>query len=134
LSYGEFFDEVIELYRKHFGLLVGTLGAPMALCCSLLWIYGIIVQVTTHHAAGKIPFFHLFYAPLWMIMVAATAYATSRVYLGKPTTIAESYKSVLSRWLPLTLTAVLFYIPVVIGLFAFLIPGIALFMFFIFAN
>jgi hypothetical protein len=95
LDYGGIFDEMFDLYKKHFVLFVG-IGAVI-----YVPLYAIAYAFGGNIASGIGSILALL---LSSIVVAASTHAVSQCYLGKKTTIADSYKAVARRMFLFVLT------------------------------
>jgi len=104
LSLGELLDRTIQIYRRHFLIFVGILAVPNLFLVPLqlgnLWIRSSNTPLTLGASLGAIGG-----ALILMIMSvivlsmaqAATVVAVSRLYLGQPASVAESYSRVAPR-------------------------------------
>lgn len=110
LSLGEILDRSFGVYRAHFWLFIG-IGAIsggvqlVASAVQLLVYHGIRVQaqptlnlaMLQRQLGGVVT--GLLYFLASAVTQAATVWALSEVYLGRPTTIGASMRAVMGRWL-----------------------------------
>jgi hypothetical protein len=116
MEYGELFNEAFDLYKRNFLLLAG-IGAlvyvPYYLAAAFLAAYplvlGIIVLVLI------MPFF---------AASGAVVKALADRYLGREATIAGSWRYILRRMVPYSLTGMLATLLITGGLVLFCVPGI----------
>ena len=105
LSLGELLDRTFSLYRSRFWLFAGI--SSVAAAVELL-IAG-VGRVTLHHytknpvtvaSAGLFISYAaaLVYFFVYCVTQAATCFAMSEVYLGRPTTIASAFRAVRGKW------------------------------------
>src|SRR6266851_3039634 len=118
LSFAEILDRAFRVFRDHFSVLVGI--------SAVLWLpYGAILAVgnASHVVSGiaEIAFFLL----LPVMSVALTA-AVANVYLDRPITVGDAYRSIRVILTPIVGTYLLLYLLVIIGFIALVIPGIYL--------
>ena len=143
LTFGDLFDEAIDLYRNNFMLLAGIAGLvyiPLAgLGALITWP---LFQALGNLSGGssalnplqsltlQLPFWGLFGVfviiggILQIMSLAATTWAVSSCYLGSRPTIISSYKAVLSRIIPLICAVLLTYLMLAVGFVLCVIPGI----------
>lgn len=125
LSLGEVLDRTFTLYRSHFLLFLGLAGIPQVLPLAL----NLAMNLSGGLLLAQIGFALLF------VLASVVAYlysqggaviAVSKLYLGRPTTIAESFREVTSHLGFLFGVILLSFLAVGVG-FIFLIgPGIYL--------
>jgi len=117
LSYGDLFDETFELYKSKFLVLAGIAGVVY------LPLYVIAYGLGGPIGQGLAAVLSL---PLTYLVMAATTYAVSQLYLGNETTIADSYKSIRPRAVPFFGTMMLAGIFIFGGMLACIVPGVML--------
>lgn len=134
MDYGAMLDEMFDIYKKNFLLLSGIVGIiylPMSVI-----FYSLYMQVFSQLMMDRVPdiasiiilaVIMLLYVPLGYLVVAAITLAISNLYLGKKMTIMESYKAILSRLLPFSLTMILVSLLYGLGFVLCIVPGILLF-------
>lgn len=139
LTFGDLFDEAIDLYRNNFMLLAGIAGLVYIPLAGLMALIG----GSLFQALGTLPgtssaanpflqssFWGTFAVAtiigviLQIMSVAATTWAVSSCYLGSRPTILASYKAILSRMIPLVFAALLTYLMVGVGFMLCILPGI----------
>ncbi len=118
LSFAEILDRAFRVFRDHFSVLVGI--------SAVLWLpYGAILAVgnTSRVVSGiaELAFFLL----LPVMSVALTA-AVANVYLDRPITVGDAYRSIRVILTPIVGTYLLLYLLVTLGFIALIIPGIYL--------
>jgi hypothetical protein len=116
LSFAEILDRAFRVFRDHFSVLVGI--------SAVLWLpYGAILAVgsTSRVVSGiaQIAFFLL----LPVTSVAVTA-AVANVYLDRPITVGDAYRSIRAILMPIVGTYLLLYLLAVLGFIALVIPGV----------
>jgi hypothetical protein len=118
LSFAEILDRAFRVLRDHFSVLVGI--------SAVLWLpYGAILAVgnasrVVSGIAG-IAFWLLF-----PVMSVALVAAVANVYLDRPISVADSYRSIRVILTPIIGTYFLLYLLVALGFIALVIPGIYL--------
>ena len=125
LSFAEILDRAFRVFRDHFSVLVGI--------SAVLWLpYGAILAVgnpsrVVSGIAGIA--FMLAGIAFWLLFpvthVALTA-AVANVYLDRPITVGDAYRSIRIILTPIVGTYLLLYLLVTLGLIALIIPGIYL--------
>ena len=114
LSTGEVLDRTFLLYRSHFALFASLAAVPAA----INFITGIIqlllinpTLTTTRHSqhvmVSRVPLVSagvtilsvLIYFVFYGIMQAATTWAVSELYLGRPASIGSAWRTATARWL-----------------------------------
>ncbi len=118
LSFAEILDRAFRVFRDHFSVLVGI--------SAVLWLpYGAILAVgnASHVVSGiaEIAFFLL----LPVMSVALTA-AVANVYLDRPITVGDAYRSIRVILTPIVGTYLLLYLLVSLGFIALVIPVVSL--------
>lgn len=117
LDYGGIIDELFDLYKKNFLVLAGIAG-----------ILYIPIYVLAFALGGKdaslITTFLIL--PVQLVVMAATTWAVSRIYLGESVTIADAYKAVWRRAFMLFWTLFLAGLFIYLGLIACIVPGVIL--------
>jgi hypothetical protein len=130
LSLGELLDRSFFLYRKNFMLFVGIIALPHLVLLAFQ-LAGVALQTERMiSGVGVNILWGLAAALLTLGAVAAsqgaTVIAVSRVHLGQPTTIAESFAGIRGRILYLALIMIGYGIGVGVGLILLIVPGIIL--------
>ena len=118
LSFAEILDRAFRVFRDHFSVLVGI--------SAVLWLpYGAILAVgnPSRVVSGitQLAFFLL----LPLTSVALTA-AVANVYLDRPITVGDAYRSIRAILTPIVGTYLLLYLLVALWFIALAIPGIFL--------
>jgi len=115
LSYGDFFDEVFDVYRKNFLLLVGIAGIVLMPVETILytiaedwgfWLSSIIITFLTY------------------IVTAATTVAVSEAYLGRSVSILSSFRAIRGRVWSFAGTMLLAGLLIALGFILCVIPGV----------
>lgn len=115
MSYGDIFDELFDLYKKHFALFFGISAVVFIPVYVLAYALGGVSAYAVSMVAGGL---------LNYLVIAATTYAVSQCYLGNTTTIAESYKAVGRKIVPFLITMIGVGIIIGAGLLLLVIPGL----------
>jgi hypothetical protein len=110
LSFGEILDRAFRVYLDNFALLFG-ISAVVWIPSGIVLASGSVIGKTAANAIYMI--FLLVVAPL---MQAALTIGVAEAYLGRPTTLVETYQSARPLFLPLIGTYLLFAL-------LFAIPG-----------
>jgi hypothetical protein len=116
LGLGELLDKIFSTFRKHFWLFAGIMVLPQAVMVGLNIIFQVFLstlpvppqnphtpQAAAQSAAyamrGGLASFAVLipYFVIYALALGATTYALSEVYLGRTTTIVESYRTVRRR-------------------------------------
>src|ERR1017187_1444630 len=116
LGLGELLDKIFSTFRKHFWLFAGIMVLPQAVMVGLNIIFQVFLstlpvppqnphtpQAAAQSAAyamrGGLASFAVLipYFVIYALALGATTYALSEVYLGRTTTIVESYRTVHRR-------------------------------------
>src|SRR6202521_1578851 len=118
LSFGEILDSAFRVYRDNFVLLVG-ISAVVIVPIQLFAEAG----VKGHHLGLGI--FGLLIAMIFqpMMLIAFTS-AVASIYLDRPVTIGDAYRSVGKVFTPIIGTILLFDILLLLALGALVVPGI----------
>jgi len=118
LSFAEVLDRAFRVFRDHFSVLVGI--------STVLWLpYGAILAVgnTSRVVFGIAEIAFLLLLPvMWVALTAAVA----NVYLDRPITVGDAYRSIRVILTPIVGTYLLLYLLVSLGFIALIIPGIYL--------
>lgn len=117
LSYGDLFDELFDLYKKNFVLLVGIAAVIQ------VPIYAIAYAIGGEIASIIAGVINLLLSPF---ILAATTLAVSQRYLGNHTTIAATYRSIGRFIWPFILTMFVVQLFISIGSAYLMVPGIVL--------
>jgi hypothetical protein len=118
LSFAEILDRAFRVFRDHFSVLVGI--------SAVLWLpYGAILAVgnasrVVSGIAG------IAFSLLFPVMSVALVAAVANVYLDRPISVADSYRSIRVILTPIIGTYLLLYLLVALGFIALVIPGIYL--------
>jgi hypothetical protein len=127
LSFGEVLDRSFRVLRDNVVLLAGIAavvfmpyGVMQALGQSMFRTFGSIATI-----------FILIAAP---ILQAALTVAIAEVYLGKPVSIEDAYRSTKSILVPLLGTYLVLYLLLILAFIALIIPGIYLMNCWVFAG
>lgn len=125
MSTGEILDRTFSLYRNNFLVFAGIAILPAALAL-VLHLVGIATHATVS-SPGRTPGEDqltamgfevgvIFIASVvgGAIATGASVYAVYYLHLGKPATIASSYKNVLAAWFRVICAAVLVFVSVVL--------------------
>jgi len=118
LSFAEILDRAFRVFRDHFSVLVGI--------SAVLWLpYGAILAVgnTSHVVSGIAGIAFLLLLP---VMYVAFTAAVANVYLDRPITVGDAYRSIRVILTPIVGTYLLLYLLVSLGFIALIIPGIYL--------
>jgi hypothetical protein len=130
LSLGELLDRTFFLYRKNFLLFAGIVALPHLVLLAFQFL-GIGLQ-TTKVLTGPLS------GLTWTIAVlivslgvgaasqGATVIAVSRVHLGHPTSIRDSFAGIQGRILYLALITIGYWIGIGVGFLLLIVPGIIL--------
>src|SRR5713101_6705715 len=118
LSFAEILDRAFRVFRDHFSALVGI--------SAVLWLpNGAILAVgnTSHIVSGiaELAFWLLF-----PVMYVALTAAVANVYLDRPITVGDAYRSIRVILTPIVGTYLLLYLLLILGFFALVISGIYL--------
>lgn len=118
LSFAEILDRAFRVFRDHFSVLVGI--------SAVLWLpYGAILAVgNSSRVASGIA--DLAFSLLFPVMSVALTAAVANVYLDRPITVGDAYRSIRVILTPIVGTYLLLYLLVILGFIALLIPGIYL--------
>lgn len=118
LSFAEILDRAFRVFRDHFSALVGI--------SAVLWLpYGaILAEGNTSHVVSGIA--ELAFFLLLPVMSVALTAAVANVYLDRPITVGDAYRSIRVILTPIVGTYLLLYLLVILGFVALVIPGIYL--------
>ncbi len=144
LGYGELLDELFDLYKKNFVLLIGIFGivqVPIVVLSAfgmLPWVRFMEKMSTGAPPADPMAVFApmvemlIYILPLslvgmvlGMVAMGATTWAVSSCYLGVKPTIMQSYKAIMPRVLPLIGVTLLIYLLSLAGVLACCVGVIA---------
>jgi len=117
LSFGEILDSGFRVFRDNFVLLAGIsaiAGFPVSL----------MMAANPRVHTGVFIIATLIALILTPIMSVAFATAVASVYLDRPVTIGDAYRSVRSVFTPVMGTCLLSYILLMLGFIALLVPGV----------
>lgn len=117
LSYGDLFDELFDLYKKHFILFLGISGIVTVPTYALAYAIG---GTAAPAIAG------LLVMVLTVVAIAASTWAVSKCYLGEETTIADSYKAIGRSAVPFVMTMIAAYLRIYGGFLLLIVPGVIL--------
>ncbi|HEX4003894.1 MAG TPA: glycerophosphoryl diester phosphodiesterase membrane domain-containing protein [Candidatus Acidoferrales bacterium] len=140
LSLGEILDRTFSLYRSHFLLFVGITAIPqlaiLAVRLAQLLIFGYVgttrIDPTRTALSGGMAAVALLssliativYVIAYLYAQGGTVLAVSELYLGRPTTIGESFGRMRGRAMNLFGVTFLNGIAVVVGLILLIVPGV----------
>ncbi len=137
LSVGETLDASFKVFRQNFGTLalcVLVVSVPVNIVSTLITAstsntsFEFGATRTTTSASGTIIAGTLITAVLAMVLYtlasAACFRAVSGAYLGQRHTASESWRFAATKLLPLLLLSLLFFLAVVAGTIALIVPGI----------
>jgi hypothetical protein len=117
LDYGGIFDEMFDLYKKHFVLFFGIAAVIH------IPIYAITAAIGGPIAAG---IGALLNGVMSYVVLAVTTFAVSQCYLNKKTSIADSYKAMGVRTLSLFATMLVAGLLILGGFCLLIVPGVIL--------
>ncbi len=147
LEYGDLFDELFDIYKHNFALLVGIAGIAYIPLYTVImrWLFGSglmklpgIKPETTNHVPDavliqRLIFFFVGLAVIGVLSLlmyalvhAAMTWAISRRYLGEPATIIGSFRAVGKKALTLSLMILLAVLIFYIGLILCILPGLVI--------
>jgi hypothetical protein len=125
MSTSEILDRTFSLYRNNFLVFAGIAILPAALAL-VLHVVGIATHLTVR-APGRTPgeteltivgfeFLVIFIASVvgGAIATGASVYAVYHLHLGKPATIAGSYKNVRAAWFRVIVAAILVFLVILL--------------------
>jgi hypothetical protein len=117
LSFAEVLDSAFQVYRDNFILIAGIAAVgiipQLLLTVSLLTAHRFLIIISL--------LFTLIVTP---IMIVASTTAVASVYLDRPVTIAEAYRSVSNIFTPVVGTILLADVLTMLGIIALVVPGI----------
>jgi hypothetical protein len=139
MTLGEVLDRTFKLYRSNFWLFAGIIALPfLALLVINIGVAGLGIG-TGRAVAGRLPSpgllagmigggltFGLLYVFLLGAAQAATVFAVSDLYLGRPTGLRECYKRVGAKAIRVILILILTGLTVMVGFLLLIIPGFIL--------
>jgi glycerophosphoryl diester phosphodiesterase family protein len=139
MTLGEVLDRTFTLYREHFFLFAGITALPYLLM--LIFRFGLLILqrgaitgtapnlqspgLLGGFVAGAFGSFFLLYLMIGLAQ-SATIAAVSDLYLGRPTTVGESYAKARGRILVVFAVMIMTFLATVVGLIFLIIPGIYL--------
>ena len=131
MSLGELLDRSFFLYRKHFALFVGIIALPYLVVLAFQLIGVAVRSGTTQMNFGVMTLVWslgsvIIYLGALAASQGATVMAVSRVHLGNPTSISESFAGMKGRLLYLALIMIGMGVGIGIGFILFIVPGIIL--------
>ena len=110
LSFGELLDRVFTVYRKNFWLFVGIMAIPQVFIVGVTVIMQSFQMTVARARPGATPdvgfllgyvaamgLLVITYTVVHSIALGATTFAVSDVYLGKATTVRDSYRRLKGR-------------------------------------
>jgi hypothetical protein len=143
LSLGEILDRTFTLYRRNFLLFLGITAIPHLLLLAFNIVQAMLTPApvpvsapTVENFQGSVPavfggvlFFGIVAGGLvlllaWLFSLGATVFAVSDLYLGRPTSIGQSFGRMRGELLSLFGVLVLNLLAVFAGLIFLFIPGI----------
>lgn len=139
MTLGEVLDRTFKLYRSNFWLFAGIIAVPfLVLLVINIGVAGLGIG-TGRAVAGGLPSpgllagmigggltFGLLYLFLLGAAQAATVFAVSDLYLGRPTGLRECYKRVGAKAVRVILILILTGLTVMVGFLLLIIPGFIL--------
>ena len=139
MTLGEVLDRTFKLYRSNFWLFAGIIAVPfLVLLVINIGVAGLGIG-TGRAVAGGLPSpgllagmigggltFGLLYLFLLGAAQAATVFAVSDLYLGRPTGLRECYKRVGAKAIRVILILILTGLTVMVGFLLLIIPGFIL--------
>lgn len=111
LNNRELFDEVFDLYKKHFWLFVG-ISAVMHVPY-LISFYGSGRGITSNLSLV-----------FMMIQACATVWAVSQCYLGENVTVLSAYGAAIAKVGAATITSLLVVVALYVGMILCIVPGV----------
>jgi len=153
LEYGDLFDELFDIYKHNFALLVGIAGIAYIPLNTIMmrWLFGSglmklpgIKPETTNHVPDAVLIQRLIFffgglavvgvlgLLMYALVQAAMTWAISRRYLGEPATIIGSFRAVGKKALTLSLMILLALLIFYIGLILCILPGLVIGVLFVF--
>src|SRR6266850_1443400 len=97
LSLGEILDRTFSLYRRHFLLFVGIAAIPHVLVLGVTLAQVAVLSKGLASVAlnlAALVFFLIIYLFAYLFSQGGTIFAVSDLYLGRPTSIADSLRRV----------------------------------------
>jgi hypothetical protein len=117
LSFAEILDRAFGVFRDHFILLVSI--------SAIGWIpYGVVLAIAGSSRPAIVMSAQLGFALIFPIISLAITAAVIHVYLDRPVTIGDAYRSISSLITPVIGTYLLFYLLLILAFLALLVPGI----------
>jgi hypothetical protein len=116
LGLGELLDQTFSTFRKHFWLFAGIMAVPQGIMAGLSLVIQIFMNPVMYAQPQQSPqaaaqtvasAMHVFlaglgvlvpYFVLYVLALGASTYALSETYLGRTTTIRQSYRVVLRKF------------------------------------
>jgi hypothetical protein len=139
MTLGEVLDRTFKLYKSNFGLFAGITALPFLVLLVINIGAASLGTDVKSVAAGTTPSpgvllsmigggltFGLLYLFLLGAAQAATVFAVSDLYLGRPTGLRDSYRRVGAKAIRVILILLVTGIVVAVGLMLLIIPGIIL--------
>jgi hypothetical protein len=135
LSTGELLDRTFAIYRKNFLLFFAIVALPELVLFAARIGYATlngtnIGRLPTSGNIASVAFGSLALMVLYLIIIAAaqgaTVHAVSRVYLGQPTSVSESYAAVRGQLGSIVAVIIVTFILVMLGSLLLIVPGILL--------
>jgi len=147
LEYGDLFDELFDIYKHNFALLVGIAGIAYIPLNTIMmrWMFGSSLMKLVGMKPGTmnqvpdavmirsiISFFvglaviGVLSLLMYALLQAAMTWAISRRYLGEPATIIGSFGAVGKKALMLSLMILLAVLIFYIGLILCILPGVVI--------
>jgi hypothetical protein len=133
LSIGELLDRTFSLYRSHFGLFVGIFALPYLVVLAYQCV-GLIFQSPSRQLSNMLITLMWSLGALLLTFVvsaashAATVIAVSNLHLDRPASVADSFAKVKGNFLGVMVLSFIVSLVSFIACFAFLVPGILLFI------
>lgn len=133
LSTGELLDRTFSLYRSHFGLFVGIFALPYLVVLAYRCV-GLVFQSPSPQLSNILMNALWGLGALFLILIvsaasqAATVVAVSNLHLDRPATIRDSFSAMKGEMLGVVGLSLLVGLAAGVACFAFLVPGILLFI------
>jgi hypothetical protein len=122
LSFAEVLDSAFQLYRDNFLLIAGIVAVVMV----PIRLLNTTILSPVHHGIGVGLIGLLLTVILNPFMLVAATTAVASVYLDRPVTIADAYRSAGNIFTPVVGTILLLDVLGMLGILALVVPGIYL--------
>ena len=120
-------DQTCEIIRDNQKLLFGIVLATVVPAQIVAGVLQYVLQRTGQvevAAFASLGVTFLLVLPLNNLAGGALIHAVANLYLSRPTTMGESFRRSIRRFIPIVLTSILQYLAVGLGFFLLIIPGI----------